>query len=195
MNFAELIGLAAGTILLENFIFAKHPSGAFFLKTNENMKTAAGVGLAVTLVMGLSSVISFPAAVFFLTPLHLEYLEPAVSVLAIAALVYPTETLLRKAIPALYTSLGITLPHIAVNCAVLGAAALVCRNGYGFMASAVTSVGAGLGYTLALVLLTGIRGRLAFSDYPKAFEGAPIFLVTAGVLALCFMGVSGLRFW
>jgi electron transport complex protein RnfA len=145
--------------------------------------------------MGLASMFCWIVNEFLLVPLHLEYMQTLAYILVIASLVQFVEMFLQKFIPSLYTALGIYLPLITTNCAVLGVALLNTQNGYNFIESVVYGVTGGAGFLLAIVLFASVRERLEFADYPKAFEGFPIALVSAGLIALAFMGFSGLRVW
>ena len=158
--------------------------------------TAVGMGLAVTFVMGLASAICWVVDQYILVPLGLAFLQTLAFILIIAALVQFVEMFMKKAMPSLYSALGIFLPLITTNCAVLGAAKTNISNSYSFIGSLVYGVAAGVGYTLAIVLFASIRERLdATSKCPKCFEGFPISLVAAALLAMSFMGFSGLSIW
>ena len=157
------------------------------------MDTALGMGMAVTFVMGIASLCTWTVNTYLLIPFGLDsYLQTVAFILVIAALVQFVEMFLKKVMPALYTSLGIYLPLITTNCAVLGVALQNTQNGYGAIMSVAYGVFGGLGFTLAIVLFASVRERLEFAEYPKSFEGFPIALVTAGLLAMAFMGFSGL---
>ena len=157
--------------------------------------TAVGMGIAVTFVMGLASAVCYVVDEFVLGRFGLDYMQTVAFILVIAALVQFIEMFLQKSMPSLYTALGIYLPLITTNCAVLGVVLLNVQNNYNFIESVVYGVTGGLGFLLAIVLFASIRERLVFADYPKAFEGFPIALVTAGLMALAFMGFSGLKVW
>ena len=156
---------------------------------------AVGMGIAVTFVMGLASAVCYVVNQFVLIKFGLEYMQTVTFILVIASLVQFIEMFLQKSMPSLYTALGIYLPLITTNCAVLGVVLLNVQNSYGFIESVVYGITGGLGFLLAIVLFASIRERLVFADYPKAFEGFPIALVTAGLMALAFMGFSGLKVW
>ena len=152
-----------------------------------------GMGMAVTFVMGIASLCTWAVNTYLLIPFGLDsYLQTVAFILVIAALVQFVEMFLKKVMPALYTSLGIYLPLITTHCAVLGVALQNTQNGYGAIMSVAYGVFGGLGFTLAIVLFASVRERLEFAEYPKSFEGFPIALVTAGLLAMAFMGFSGL---
>ena len=191
----ELLAITLGAILANNFIFSQFLGICPFLGVSKKVDTASGMGIAVTFVMGLASAITWLVNKFILVPLDLSYMQTVAFILVIASLVQFIEMFLQKAMPSLYTALGIYLPLITTNCAVLGVALLNIQNNYNFIESVVYGVTGGLGFLLAIVLFASIRERLVFADYPKAFEGFPIALVTAGLMALAFMGFSGLKVW
>ena len=190
-----LLSITLGAILSNNFIFSQFLGICPFLGVSKKVDTASGMGIAVTFVMGLASAITWLVNKFILVPLDLSYMQTVAFILVIASLVQFIEMFLQKAMPSLYTALGIYLPLITTNCAVLGVALLNIQNNYNFIESVVYGVTGGLGFLLAIVLFASIRERLVFADYPKAFEGFPIALITAGLMALAFMGFSGLKIW
>ena len=191
----NILSIALGAILVNNFIFSQFLGCCPFLGVSKKLDTAMGMGLAVTFVMGLASAVCYAVNEFILVKFDLQYMQTVAFILVIAALVQFIEMFLQKSMPALYTALGIYLPLITTNCAVLGVALLNIQNNYGFIESVVYGITGGLGFLLAIVLFASIRERLVFADYPKAFEGFPIALVTAGLMALAFMGFSGLKVW
>ena len=191
----NIFSIALGAILANNFIFSQFLGICPFLGVSKKVDTAVGMGVAVTFVMGLASAITWLVNTFILVPLNLGYMQTVAFILVIASLVQFIEMFLQKAMPTLYTALGVYLPLITTNCAVLGVALLNIQNNYNFIESVVYGVTGGLGFLLAIVLFASIRERLVFADYPKAFEGFPIALVTAGLMALAFMGFSGLKIW
>ena len=191
----ELLAIALGAILANNFIFSQFLGICPFLGVSKKVDTAVGMGIAVTFVMGLASAITWLVNKFILVPLDLSYMQTVAFILVIASLVQFIEMFLQKAMPSLYTALGIYLPLITTNCAVLGVALLNIQNNYNFIESVVYGITGGLGFLLAIVLFASIRERLVFAEYPKAFEGFPIALITAGLMALAFMGFSGLKIW
>ena len=191
----ELLAIALGAILANNFIFSQFLGICPFLGVSKKVDTAVGMGVAVTFVMGLASAITWLVNTFILIPLDLGYMQTVAFILVIASLVQFIEMFLQKAMPTLYTALGVYLPLITTNCAVLGVALLNIQNNYNFIESVFYGITGGLGFLLAIVLFASIRERLVFADYPKAFEGFPIALVTAGLMALAFMGFSGLKIW
>ncbi len=191
--FFRLISISLGAILTENFIFSKFLGICPFIGVSKNSDTAVGMGLAVTFVMGLASAVCYPLTLL-LTALKLEYLETMAFILVIAALVQFVEMFLKKNYPPLYRSLGIYLPLITTNCAVLGVVLLNVQAEYGFVESVVYGITAGLGFLLAITLFSGVRARLDTSaEVPESFEGFPIALITAGLIALAFMGFNGMK--
>ena len=191
----ELLAIALGAILANNFIFSQFLGICPFLGVSKKVDTAVGMGVAVTFVMGLASAITWLVNTFILIPFDLGYMQTVAFILVIASLVQFIEMFLQKSMPSLYTALGVYLPLITTNCAVLGVALLNIQNNYNFISSVVYGITGGLGFLLAIVLFASIRERLVFADYPKSFEGFPIALVTAGLMALAFMGFSGLKIW
>ena len=191
----ELLAITLGAILANNFIFSQFLGICPFLGVSKKVDTAIGMGLAVTFVMGLASAITWAVNKFILIPFDLGYMQTVAFILVIASLVQFIEMFLQKSMPSLYTALGVYLPLITTNCAVLGVALLNIQNNYGFISSVVYGVTGGIGFLVAIVLFASIRERLVFADYPECFEGFPIALVTAGLMALAFMGFSGLKIW
>ena len=191
----ELLAITLGAILANNFIFSQFLGICPFLGVSKKVDTAVGMGIAVTFVMGLASAITWLVNTFILIPFDLGYMQTVAFILVIAALVQFIEMFLQKSMPSLYTALGVYLPLITTNCAVLGVALLNMQNNYNFIESVVYGITGGLGFLLAIVLFASIRERLVFADYPKNWEGFPIALVTAGLMALALMGFSGLKIW
>ena len=191
----ELLAITLGAILANNFIFSQFLGICPFLGVSKKVDTAVGMGVAVTFVMGLASAIIWLVNKFILIPFDLGYMQTVAFILVIASLVQFIEMFLQKSMPSLYTALGVYLPLITTNCAVLGVALLNIQNNYNFISSVVYGITGGLGFLLAIVLFASIRERLVFADYPKSFEGFPIALITAGLMALAFMGFSGLKIW
>ena len=189
------LAIMLGAILANNFIFSQFLGICPFLGVSKKVDTAVGMGIAVTFVMGLASAVCFLVNNYVLIPLGLGYMQTVAFILVIASLVQFIEMFLQKSMPSLYTALGVYLPLITTNCAVLGVVLLNVQNNYNFIESVVYGITGGLGFLLAIVLFASIRERLVFADYPKAFEGFPIALVTAGLMALAFMGFSGLKVW
>ena len=194
MEFTSLLAISLGAILANNFIFAQFLGICPFLGVSKKIDTAVGMGAAVTFVMGLASLFCFWVNKL-LVSLDLAFMQTVAFILVIASLVQFVEMFLKKFIPTLYTALGVYLPLITTNCAVLGVALLNVQNDYNFIESVVYGVTGGVGFLLAIVLFASIRERLEFAEPPKSFEGFPIALVTAGLMALCFMGFSGLKVW
>ena len=192
MEIFKLLSITLGAILANNFIFSQFLGCCPFLGVSKKVDTAVGMGVAVTFVMGLASAVCFVVNKYILIPLDLAYMQTVAFILVIASLVQFIEMFLQKAMPALYTALGVYLPLITTNCAVLGVVLLNVQNGYNFIESVVYGITGGLGFLLAIVLFAGVRERNVFADCPKCFEGFPIALVTACLMALSFMGFSGL---
>ena len=192
MSFTEILLLMFGAILVENFIFAKFYGCCPFLGVSEKPSTAVGMGMAVVFVMTLASALTWGIYYLILVPFHLEYLQTIAFILAIAALVQFIELFLRRFVPALYGALGIYLPLITTNCAVLGAALINIKEGYSFLEAVVFGCSAGLGFTLAIVIFAGVRQKMTFCNPPRAFRGFPLTLVAAGLAAMAFAGFSGL---
>ena len=195
MEIFKLLSITLGAILANNFIFSQFLGICPFLGVSKKIDTAVGMGAAVTFVMGLASAVCFVVNKYILIPLDLAYMQTVAFILVIASLVQFIEMFLQKAMPALYTALGVYLPLITTNCAVLGVVLLNVQNGYNFIESVVYGITGGLGFLLAIVLFASIRERLVFADYPKCWDGFPIALITAGLMALAFMGFSGLKVW
>ena len=184
----SIFAIILSAVLTNNFIFSQFLGCCPFLGCSSKIDTAAGMGLAVTFVMGLASAICWLVNLL-LVQLGLAFLQTIAYILVIAALVQFIEMFLKKSMPTLYTALGVYLPLITTNCAVLGVVLLNVQNDYNFIGSVV------YGFLLAIYLFSTVRERLEFADYPKAFEGFPIALITAGLIALAFMGFSGLQVW
>ena len=192
MDWQNLITIALGAILVNNFIFSQFLGICPFMGVSKSTDTASGMGLAVTFVMGLASAVCWPINHFILEPQRLIFMQTIVFILVIASLVQFIEMFLQKSMPSLYTALGVYLPLITTNCAVLGVVLQNTQSGYSFIESVVYGVTGGLGFLLAIYLFAAVREKLEFAETPKSFEGFPIALVTAGLLALCFGGFSGL---
>lgn len=189
----ELLTIALGAILVNNFIFSQFLGICPFMGVSKSTDTASGMGLAVTFVMGLASAVCWPINHFILEPNGLVFMQTIVYILVIASLVQFIEMFLQKSMPSLYTALGVYLPLITTNCAVLGVVLQNTQNNYSFIESLVYGITGGIGFLIAIVLFASVRERLEFSECPKSFEGFPIALVTAGLIALSFMGFSGLK--
>ena len=188
----ELLAISLGAILANNFIFSQFLGICPFLGVSKKVDTAVGMGIAVTFVMGLASAVCFFVNNLILVPLGLEYMQTVAFILVIASLVQFIEMFLQKAMPALYTALGVYLPLITTNCAVLGVATLNVNNAYNLLYSVLNGAFSALGFTLAIVLMAGVRERLESSHIPECMKGFPITLVAAGLMAVAFMGFSGL---
>ena len=203
MSVTKLLAISLGAILTNNFIFSQFLGICPFLGVSKKSDTAVGMGLAVTFVMGLASAFCYGVNII-LVKLGLGYMQTVAFILVVASLVQFIEMFLKKSMPTLYTALflpalhealGVYLPLITTNCAVLGVVLLNVQNDYNFIESVVYGITGGLGFLLAIYLFSTVRERLEFADYPKAFEGFPIALITAGLIALAFMGFSGLQVW
>ena len=194
MDITSLLSISLGAILVNNFILVQFLGICPFMGVSKKMDTAVGMGFAVIFVMGLASALCYPVNQL-LVRLDLEYMQTVAFILVIAALVQFVEMFLKKSIPTLYEALGVYLPLITTNCAVLGVVLLNVQENYNFIESVVYGITVGVGFLLAIVLFASIRERLEFADPPKAFRGFPIALITAGLMALSFMGFSGLSVW
>ena len=193
MDIQNIITIALGAVLVNNFIFAQFLGICPFMGVSKKVDTAAGMGIAVTFVMGVASLFAWLVNTFVLVPLGLTYLQTLAYILVIASLVQFVEMFLQKSMPALYEALGVYLPLITTNCAVLGVALQNTQNGYNLIESIIYGVTGGLGFMLAIVLFASVREKMEFSECPMCFEGFPIALVAAGLIALAFGGFSGLK--
>ena len=189
----SLLGILLSAVLTENFILVKFYGICPFMGVSKKIDTALGMGMAVTFVMALASAATWAVNAFLLVPFGLTYMQTVAFILVIASIVQVVEMFLKKSIPALYQALGIFLPLITTNCAVLGVALVNVQKGYDFLQSVVNGAAGGLGFTLAIVLFASLRQRVDKADVPKCFQGFPITLIAAGLLALAFMGFSGLK--
>lgn len=192
----QLVAIFLAAILTENYILNKFLGICPFLGVSKKLDTAVGMSCAVTVVMVISTAVTWPLYMYLLVPNGLGYLQTIVFILVIAALVQLLETALRKYMPPLYNSLGIYLPLITTNCAVLGVTMLVLEKGaedptFGYVQSLVNSFGSGIGFLVAMVLFAGIRERLENCDIPETFKGLPITLVAASLVAVSFLGFNG----
>ena len=188
-----LLGILLSAILTENFILVKFYGICPFMGVSKKMDTALGMGMAVTFVMALASAAAWAVNTFLLVPFDLQYMQTVAFILVIASLVQVVEMFLKRFVPALYKALGVFLPLITTNCAVLGVVLVNVQKGYDFLLSVVNGACGGLGFTLAIVLFSSIRERVDKTDCPDVFKGVPITLISAGLLALAFMGFSGLK--
>jgi len=191
----NLFIILLSSILVNNFVMNKFLGCCPFLGVSKKVSTAMGMGLAVTFVMGVASLVTYFIQVYLLDTLKLGYLQTIAFILVIAVLVQLVEMVIKRMSPSLYKALGVYLPLITTNCAVLGVTILNITEGYSLLGSVVNGIGSALGFTLAIVLFASIRERLVFADYPKCWDGFPIALVPAGLMALAFMGFSGLKIW
>lgn len=194
-DLTQLLSIALGAILINNFVLSQFLGICPFLGVSKKIDTALGMGMAVVFVMGVASAVNYPINRFVLVPNNMEFMQTVTYILVIASLVQFVEMFLRKVVPALYESLGVYLPLITTNCAVLGVVLQNTQNSYNFIQSVVYGVTGGAGFLLAIVLFASVRERLEFAENPKSFEGFPIALIAASLLALSFMGFSGLKIW
>ncbi len=190
----ELVLLSLSTILVNNFVLVKFLGICPFLGVSKKVSTAIGMSLAVTFVMTVASALTYLVQVYLLDALGIGYMQTVAFILVIAVLVQFVEMVIQKFSPALYNALGIYLPLITTNCAVLGVALLNVQEGYDFIHSVVFGFSGGLSFMLAIVLFAGVRERLETADIPKPLQGFPIALVTAGLIAMAFLGFSGMKF-
>lgn len=188
----ELLLIFISTVLINNFVLTYFLGICPFLGVSGRLSSALGMGFSVIFVMTLSSSISWIIYHLVLVKLNLMFLEYVVFILVIASLVQIVEMFIRKYSPSLYQALGIYLPLITTNCAILGCALFMVARNYNFLEAVIFGFAAGLGFSVVLLMMAGIREELAYNDVPSIFRGAPITLITAGLLALCFMGFSGL---
>ena len=193
MEWTKLFSIALGAVLVNNFIVAQFLGICPFMGVSKKVETASGMGMAVIFVMGLASAICWPINEFILVRFNLGFMQTVTYILVIASLGQFIEMFLQKAMPALYEALGVYLPLITTNCAVLGVVLQNTQNSYNFIESVVYGVTGGVGFLVVIVLFASIRERMEFSEFPKSFEGFPIALVAAGLIALSFMGFSGLK--
>ena len=189
---ADLILIIISAVLVNNFVLARFLGICPFVGVSNRIETATGMSFAVLFVMTLAALVTWTISAYLLNPFGLEYLQTVSFILIIAALVQLVELFMQKASPALYRSLGIYLPLITTNCAILGVAVLNIQKGHDFLETLMFSVGAALGFGLAIILVASIRERLEFARIPSPFRGAAISFITIGILSLAFMGFSGL---
>ena len=193
MSLSSVLMLILSAVFIDNFVLTKFMGCCPFLGVSSKPDTALGMGFAVTFVMTLSSAVTNLLYDHVLKPYGLEYLKTIAFILVIASLVQMIEFFLKNKLPSLYESLGIYLPLITTNCAVLGAALLNIQQGYGFIESVIYGFASGVGFTMAILILAGVRSRLHFSNPPKSFRGIPLVLITAGLISMAFMGFSGMK--
>ncbi|WP_317854978.1 electron transport complex subunit RsxA [Chakrabartyella piscis] len=188
----NLILIILAGIFVNNYVLAQFLGICPFLGVSKKVETATGMGVAVIFVMSLAAAVASLVYDLILVPLGIEYLYNIAFILVIASLVQFVEMFLKKAAPALYQALGVFLPLITTNCAVLGVAVLNMQTGYNFIESVISGFGGAAGFALAIILFAGIRERTEFNDTPKAFDGFPLALITAGLMSIAFLGFSGL---
>jgi electron transport complex protein RnfA len=187
-----LIVILLSAMLTDNFVLAKFMGICPFLGVSKKLDSASGMGIAVTFVMICATIVTYPIHHFILVPNNLAYLDTLVFILVIALFVQLVETAMKKLLPPLYKSLGVYLPLITTNCAVLGVTVLNIDNGFTFVQSIGNALGGGLGFLLALVIFSGVRRKMEYADIPETFKGVPATLIAASIVSLSFMGFSGL---
>lgn len=190
----EYLAIIFTAILANNIVFAQFLGICPFIGVSKNMSSAFGMGMAVTFVMAVATAVTWLLQHLVLAPLGLVYVQTIAFILVIAVLVQMLEIVMKKTSPALYAALGVFLPLITTNCAVLGVAIIVAQKDFGFLHSLVYTVATALGFAMALALMAGIRMQLELSDVPRSMRGVPIALITAGILAMAFMGFAGISF-
>ncbi|WP_455528604.1 electron transport complex subunit RsxA [Huintestinicola sp.] len=188
----SMLVILFSAMLTNNFVLSKFMGICPFLGVSKKLDSAAGMGAAVTFVMVCATICTFPVYTFLLAPFGLEYLKTVAFILIIALFVQLIEMILKKKMPSLYESLGVYLPLITTNCAVLGVTILNIDNGYNFGESIVDALGAGLGFTLALLIFSGVRSRVDKADIPETFKGVPATLIAASIVSVSFMSFSGM---
>ena len=189
----ELLMIAVGTAFINNVVLSQFLGLCAFLGVSKKMDTAAGMGGAVIFVITISSFVTALIYKFLLLPLNVTYLQTIVFILVIAALVQFVEMFLKKSSPSLYNALGVYLPLITTNCAVLGVALITVQKSYGIVESVVNGLATAVGFTIAIVLMAGIREKTEYNDVPESFKGSPIVLLTACLMAIAFFGFSSLK--
>ena len=193
MTFGSIFSIIVGSIFINNVIFAKFLGCCPFMGVSKKIDASLGMGMAVTFVITLASGITWLVYHFLLAPFGLDYLQTIAFILIIAALVQFVEMAIAKTSPSLYKALGVFLPLLTTNCAVLGVAIINIQEGYNFIETLVNGFSVAVGFSLALVLLAGIRERIEYSAIPAPFKGVPIAFISAGLLAMAFMGFSGMQ--
>lgn len=188
----EILIILTSAILVDNFVLAKFLGICPFLGVSKKLSSAVGMSVAVIFVMVIATCATWPVFTYLLKPNDLDYLQTVAFILIIAAIVQLVEIILKKYVPALHSSLGVYLPLITTNCAVLGITILNIDNSYNFLHSVVNAVGAGVGFLLAMVLFSGVRLRVEKADIPQSFKGIPATLIAASIVSVSFMGFSGL---
>ena len=188
----ELLAILLSAMIIDNFVLSKFMGICPFLGVSKKLSSSVGMGVAVIIVMVLSTLATYPFYMYILVPLKLEYLNNMAFILIIALFVQLIEIILKKVMPPLYKALGVYLPLITTNCAVLGVTMININNGLTFAGSIVNALGGGLGFTLALVMFSGVRSRLETCDIPQTFKGVPSTLIAASIVSVSFMGFAGL---
>lgn len=188
----ELLMIAIGAAFVNNVVLSQFMGLCPFLGVSKKIDTAAGMGGAVIFVITISSFVTSIIYRFILVPVNITYLQTIVFILVIAALVQLVEMFLKKSIPALYQSLGVYLPLITTNCAVLGVALTNVQNDYGILSSTVAGIATAVGFTISIVIMAGIREKMEYNDIPESFQGMPMVLLTAGLMSIAFFGFSGI---
>ena len=194
-SIASLLSIALGAVLVNNFVLSQFLGICPFMGVSKKVDTALGMGMAVIFVMGVASAVNWPINKFILEKFNLQFLQTVAFILVIASLVQFVEMFLQKSVPTLYEALGVYLPLITANCAVLGVVLQNTQKAYSFAESLTYGIGGGIGFLIAIVLFASVRERMEFGKCPKSFEGFPIALVAASLIALAFMGFSGLKVW
>ncbi|MCF0123367.1 MAG: electron transport complex protein RnfA [Ruminiclostridium sp.] len=194
-NITSLLSIALGAVLINNFILSQFLGICPFMGVSKKIDTALGMGMAVIFVMAVASAVNWPINNYILVPNNLGFMQTVTFILVIASLVQFVEMFLQKAVPSLYEALGVYLPLITTNCAVLGVTLQNAQKGYSFGEALTYGIFGGVGFLVAIVLFASVRERMEFAKTPKAFEGFPIALVAASLIALAFMGFSGLKVW
>ena len=194
-SIASLLSIALGAVLVNNFVLSQFLGICPFMGVSKKVDTALGMGMAVIFVMGVASAVNWPINRFILEKYNLQFLQTVAFILVIASLVQFVEMFLQKSVPSLYEALGVYLPLITTNCAVLGVVLQNTQKGYSFAEGLTYGIGGGIGFLIAIVLFASVRERMEVGKCPKSFEGFPIALVAASLIALAFMGFSGLKVW
>ena len=187
-----MLVILLSAMLTDNFVLSKFMGICPFLGVSKKLDSAVGMGIAVTFVMICATLVTYPIHHGILVPNHLEYFDTVVFILVIALFVQLVENFLKKCVPSLYKSLGVYLPLITTNCAVLGVTVLNIDNGFTFVNSIINALGAGLGFMLSLIIFSGVRKKLEYADIPETFKGVPATLIAASIVSVSFMGFAGL---
>ena len=191
MDFRALVVIMMSAVLVNNYVLRQFLGVCPFLGVSKDLKSSAGMGVAVIFVMIMATTVTWPIQMFLLSASGLDFMQTVVFILVIATLVQLVEVVLRRHFPPLFASLGVYLPLMTTNCAVLAVTISTVNNGYTYVESLVAALGAGLGFLLAMVLFTGVRMQTESADPPEAFKGAPIILISAAILSLAFFGFDG----